>query len=107
MLCLGTVFWGGRPLYHYLLVFCLGGGLGLSLGHPFLRTRPLGWSFTYYWEGVAMMNVTVKYNGTREKSISKLKLLKELFLDNNGIRLVFDKMLLTGSFDIYHADEIT
>ena len=57
--------------------------------------------------GVAVMTVTVKYNGTRKKSISKLKLLKELFLDNNGIRLVFEKMVLTGSYDIYHADQIT
>ena len=47
-MCLGTVFWGNRPLYHHLLVFCLGGGPGLSLGHSFLGTRCLPWSFTYY-----------------------------------------------------------
>ena len=53
------------------------------------------------------MTVTVKSLGTRKKAISKLKLLKELFLDNNGIRLVFEKKLHTGSFNIYHADQIT
>ena len=36
--------------------------------------------------------------GTSKKSISKLKLLKELFLDNNGIRLVFRMYVLRNDY---------